>query len=322
MSCRTLSCAAGGAALLVLAAYGGYYAHDVKDRHCWSKYHFINAEVACHGGGVISKAGYAGLQSTLETYIAEQKKSGSISEVALYFRDLENGPVFGINETADFAPASLLKLPLALVYLTQAERNPEVLQEEVSVVNPEWNFYQSYPSSEKIDPRQPHTIEELLIHMLKYSDNDAYGVLQTQIYELHEEDLMKNTFLELGFISPTDITDEVLSVRRYAGILRALYNSSYVNADLSEKVLAWLSGSMFNDGIVGGVPQTIEVAHKFGERILADGAKQLHDCGIIYYPDNPYLLCVMTKGRNFTEMATVIRHISSELYKEIDSRKL
>jgi hypothetical protein len=49
---------------------------------------------------------------------------------------------------------------------------------------------------------------------------------------------------------------------------------------------------------------------------------QLHDCGIIYYPGNPYLLCVMTRGTDWSALEKTIQTISAMTYKEVDSRKL
>jgi hypothetical protein len=66
----------------------------------------------------------------------------------------------------------------------------------------------------------------------------------------------------------------------------------------------------------------IPVAHKFGERTgFAGGVKQLHDCGIVYYPKNPYLLCIMTRGTDFTKLESTIAAVSKMVYQEFDSRK-
>jgi beta-lactamase class A len=112
-------------------------------------------------------------------------------------------------------------------------------------------------------------------------------------------------------------------VKGYSSIFRLLYNSSFLDTENSEKLLATLSESSFNQGLRQGVPENIKISHKFGEReITKTGEKQLHDCGIIYYPTNPYLLCVMTKGKDFKELTRIIGHISSEVYKEFDSRKI
>jgi len=70
------------------------------------------------------------------------------------------------------------------------------------------------------------------------------------------------------------------------------------------------------------VPKEVRVAHKFGELGLPNGEKQLHDCGIIYYPGNPYLLCVMSKGKDSQKLSGIIQTISSMVYKEVDSRKI
>jgi hypothetical protein len=72
------------------------------------------------------------------------------------------------------------------------------------------------------------------------------------------------------------------------------------------------------------------VSHKFGVRnILADGAKptdeptarELHDCGIIYYPNNPYFLCVMTRGKDFPTLEGVIKDISKIAWDEVSKMK-
>ena len=79
-----------------------------------------------------------------------------------------------------------------------------------------------------------------------------------------------------------------------------------------------LSKTTFKEGIVAGVPEGTVVAHKFGQFLsttnTADGV-ELHDCGIIYYPDYPYLLCVMTKGNSLDELKNVIKGISKITYE-------
>ena len=66
------------------------------------------------------------------------------------------------------------------------------------------------------------------------------------------------------------------------------------------------------------------VAHKFGERgiIGQDGIeqKQLHDCGIIYYPNHPYILCVMTRGYKLAELEEIVRTVSKNIYQEVERK--
>ncbi len=92
---------------------------------------------------------------------------------------------------------------------------------------------------------------------------------------------------------------------------------------LSEKALEFLSDVEFTKGLVAGVPKNIAVSHKFGERSIIDSEdiKQLHDCGIIYYPDRPYLLCVMTRGKNLDVLTDNVRVISYLVYDEIESQR-
>ncbi len=91
---------------------------------------------------------------------------------------------------------------------------------------------------------------------------------------------------------------------------------------MSAKALTYLVNSEFKEGIAGGVPSEIKVAHKFGERTLSADLKHLHDCGIVYYPDNPYILCVMTRGNNYQELSNIIKTISKMTYDEVESRKI
>ncbi len=53
----------------------------------------------------------------------------------------------------------------------------------------------------------------------------------------------------------------------------------------------------------------IVIADKYGENDY-DGIKQLHDAGIVYYPESPYLLCIMTKGKKWGVVRETIVDIS------------
>ena len=53
----------------------------------------------------------------IEQFIASTLRSDSVRHISVYFRDLNNGPLFGINEKERFTPASLLKVPLMIAVL-------------------------------------------------------------------------------------------------------------------------------------------------------------------------------------------------------------
>jgi hypothetical protein len=162
--------------------------------------------------------------------------------------------------------------------------------------------------------------------MIKYSDNKAYYVLLDKLHLISpDRDLLKDTFVELGIVDPKDLLDNTISVKSYSSIFIQLFNSSYINnRKSSENVLSLLAESEWKNGLNAGVPVDINIAHKFGERFNFDGngLDQLHDCGIVYYPENPYLLCVMTRGNDYGQLAKVINEISKMFYEEFDSRKI
>jgi hypothetical protein len=84
-----------------------------------------------------------------------------------------------------------------------------------------------------------------------------------------------------------------------------------------------MSEKNFEYGIRSAIPTTITVADKFGERILQEGERQtneLHDCGIVYYPGRPYLLCVMTRGANLSVLPAVLKDISTVVYGAVEAQ--
>ena len=52
-----------------------------------------------------------------------------------------------------------------------------------------------------------------------------------------------------------------------------------------------------------------------------NGERQLHDCGIVYYSNHPYLLCVMTKDKTIENLADAIKDISHLVYEEINKQQ-
>lgn len=290
--------------------------------NCESKYSFINNKIGCTKKIVIKKHEYVKLNQDINSYIAYEKSRNHIHHISVYFRDLHAGPTLGIQEQARFAPASLLKVPLLISYLELAEKEPDLLNKKIIFKNSSDIIEQTSTNSSILKENNQYTVDELLSYMIVQSDNTAYAVLLSTQKILYPKNSFQETLLDLGLISPRTPTEDTITVKAYSSLFRHLYNSSFLSPEMSEKALGLLQKSEFHKGLVAGVPSGTIVAHKFGERDgLTIGEKQLHDCGIIYYPGNPYLLCVMTRGDNFDELAGVIKTVSEKVYKEVDSRK-
>lgn len=313
-------------ALLVGIVCGAAGSFLYRNLSC-GDYKYINQDFRCGENHAISKAAYISLENNLRRFIGEHEVAGDAIKISVYFRDLRMGPTFGVNENDDFVPASLLKLPLVLTYFNLDEQHPglldiQLLYSREALRTPE-TMRQKVPAVSDLREGASYRIEELLRSTLEYSDNLAYRLLIEYMNGSFPNGTgsILRTFQELGIIDPRDVADEVASVRGYASLFRVLYNASYLSIDSSEKVLSWLVRASFDQGLVAGLPKGMLLANKFGERDLPDGTQQLHDCGIVYYPDNPYLLCVMTKGRDWNALTSIIVQISRMVYEEVNSRR-
>lgn len=256
--------------------------------------------------------------SDFEKKFNSLKSKYNIEIASLYFRDLNNGPWIGINEREVFSPASLLKIPVIMALFKYAEKYPEILKEEVLVKesNISEDKNQNIIFEGSLEGGKKYTFLKVAESALKKSDNAAISIILDKISPIYISDV----FYSIG-VPYQDISNEVnLRVKDYAAFFRVLFNSSYLNRDMSEKMLEFLSESDYKNGLVRGVPKDIIVAHKFGERVIGD-TRQLHDCGIVYYPKNPYLLCVMTRGGTFENEENFISDISNYVYLEFEKQK-
>jgi beta-lactamase class A len=279
-------------------------------------YKFINPLLSCDTPFTNQDVNTSRLKHKVEQIVEDQINKKQISFASVYYRDMNNGPWFGIEEKELFSPASLIKVPLMIAYFKQAENDPNFLHTKLANNVPHDPSQNIIPST-TLTPNQEYTIEELIERMIKYSDNDAYYLLHKN---MREENILR-IYADLGIdLSPAvnNPGGNIISVKNYASFFRVLFNASYLNPEMSEKALAILNQSEYKDGIVNGLPKNTIVAHKFGERQYeATGDKQLHDCGIVYSSSNPYLICIMTRGREFSKMSRTVQQISSEIHRQL-----
>ena len=286
-----------------------------EERSYNEKLQFISPLLECNGGQTVELKSF---KSDIEKLANTLKAKSEITDLSVYFREMNNGLWFGINENIEFSPASLLKFPLMIAYLKEAEKNPKILDDTLTYTENE-NLYdkQNFKPEITLEVGTQYTVKDLVGRMIVHSDNSAQALLMKNATYFWQR-----PFAELEINPPgTESVEDYMSVVEYARFFRVLYNASYINPQYSNLALGILSESKFKEGLAKGVPSDIAVAHKFGERTI-DNVKQLHDCGIVYHPDNPYLLCIMTRGKDFNQLTNAIQQISQKIYTGVDSQKI
>ena len=151
--------------------------------------------------------------------------------------------------------------------------------------------------------------------MIVYSDNNSYELLIENI----DNQILRQVYLNLGIDLDKAMeipAGNIISVKNYASFFRILFNASYLNPPSSNELLDMLTRTTFKKGLVAGVGQGTTIAHKFGERYFSDTfERQLHDCGIVYSPQKPYLVCIMTRGTDLNSLTQSIKAISSTIFQ-------
>ena len=275
-------------------------------------YTFISPLLDCGSPTTMSSSS---LSDAINRVITQEKNAGHITQAAVYFRDLNNGPVIGINQYEKFNPASLMKVPLMMAYLRWAEVDPTVMSKKLVFENMDDTLEQNIVPPTQLEAGKSYSVGMLLDLLITESHNGALMVLGNAIDQRYLEETYKRLSMDTEILQSKPAEYEV-TVREFSTYFRVLYNASYLSPEMSEKALAMLARTEFVEGIVSGIPQGTLVAHKFGERKIAEtGEMQIHDCGIVYAPDKPYLICIMTRGDDVTELSSAIAALSKGVYE-------
>ena len=277
---------------------------------------FVNPLLDCPASSAATPPSQAALENEISDYVSRKTKTLDVREIAVYFRDLNNGPAFGISPRSKFSTASLLKVPVMIGVFKRTETRPGLLDERVVYdrsLHDIPNLTQTVDPPEPLVPGKSYSVRELIERMIILSDNAASAML---ISYLPDIDVVK-VLQEMGVKMEVREDDVSITVRSYASVFRILYNATYLNKAMSNKALSLLARSRLRVGLPAGAPEDVPVAHKFGERTIGT-VSQFHDCGIVYHPQRPYLLCVMTRGRSYPPLVKTVAEVSRMVFEKVN----
>jgi len=251
---------------------------------------------------------FSPLRTALNKYFELNNLSGS-----LYFEYLPTGTSIRIAGEDKEVAASLIKLPAAMELYKAHELGKIDLDSEIELKT-EWldsGFGELY----KKGVGHKLTLREAVEIMLRDSDNTALKAVSVTMMGLVPREENPFNFLDTEFFQNPDLTVSI-SARSYSSFLKCLYFSCYLNKQDSQELLGYLSETKFEDRIVAGVDDGVNVAHKVGNYKQDTQS----DCGIVYLDRKNYLLCVLIEGPDNTETDAKIADISKLAFEYLRNK--
>lgn len=227
---------------------------------------------------------------------------------ALYFEYLPTGVSIGVNEKLEFSPRSLIKVPIVMALYRYQERVGLAIDGELEIKSSQLD--NRFGDLWKRGAGAKISLQDAVTLALTESDNTAANILSDAIPLVDYKEIYEG--LDINF--PEDNTELKLSAKQYASVLKALYFSSLLSKENSQKILGLLTHTVFTDKLSFPISKDILVAHKVGN--LADELFQ--DCGIIYLPQRQYLLCMISQSTE-SEARSRMQLISREIFNYLQS---
>lgn len=250
-----------------------------------------------------TRINFSPLRRDLNQYFADKRFEGSV-----YFEYLPTGTSVRVNPDVKYRAASLIKLPVAMEFYKAVEQGKLTLDQTITLKE-EW-LNDRFGSLYEKGPGYQLTLEEAAEIMIKESDNTALRIIIDATANLGIEDRALGALdIELKTYKDGSID---IGTRSYSSFLKCLYFACYNTKQHSQAILELLATTPFNDRLVAGIDdKTIKTAHKIG----VFNTEVQSDCGIVYVPDNNYVLCVMLEGDNNEQTNRSIAEISRLVYQ-------
>lgn len=234
------------------------------------------------------------------------------TQYSFYFEYLPSGTAIRIGDDNQLVAASLIKLPLVMNLYRAAELKKIDLDKEVTIQESELDG--GYGDLYLKGAGQKFTLRQLAQHALEESDNTAaHAIYDHTMSLLKEED---QSLAQLDIDQDMENGQAVINAKSYASILKSLYFASFVNRVSSNEILGYLTHSTEHNRLTKNLPADVKVAHKNG---VNDQSWAESDCGIIYAPKRPYMLCIMI-GLPEDQSETLMADVSKIIYDYVISQ--
>lgn len=251
--------------------------------------------------------------SPLRKELTKIVESYPSADISIYFEYLNTGANISINGDLRQKPASLSKLPLAIIILHKIEQG-EISLSDIKTITQEdksstWGELFKEPVGTEI------SIKQLIGEMIINSDNTAQNILFKLVTEKDVEDIVSGIGIEELFNEEGEV-----SVKEYSRLLRTLYTGLYLSLENSEELLNLMTLSTRERYIPNTLPKSVPVAHKFG----TDNTNgYFNDSGIIYAKNRPYILIVLVSAKEDAsqlDAQKIISEISQEAYNHVEKK--
>lgn len=236
-------------------------------------------------------------------------------DVSMYVQNLRDGNNFAIQENKGAFPASLNKIPVAVLVMNRIEKGELSFDTSITIdksllINDSNEIY--YENNQL-------PVKVLFDRMLQESDNTAFGHLLKKINVRDLNSLM--TYYDIDaehsyrYTSESDMENNVLlTPQSFANMFSSLYYSTILNATDSEYILDLLANSTLNMNIIAQLSNNVTVSHKWGY-YSNDNASTFNDCGIMYIGSGRILYCVIIRNQTTTFSEGILGGVINNIYE-------
>ena len=256
-----------------------------------------------------TQAELAALREKIKVLLGSEAENYGVSIVGL-----RSGKELSLNAATILPPASVSKLPYALLVLRDAQNGVISLEDTYPVLG----VTKAYPSDALYHVRSGTqlTYRELLEYLIHASDNTAMMTLERYLggRDAFNERVRTELGVEL-FRDPHETTATEVG-KLLAGVWAGDYLDFYHNHFLIYELLG-RTYQTFDDRIVAGVEDydDIFVAHKIGSINSRETGLTYHDAGIIYGPWDDLAVVVLNQHTTESEATQKIQEITRLAYE-------
>ncbi len=249
---------------------------------------------------------YDPLKEVLQSYINENNLNLSI-----YVVNLRDGASMNIKASTSFPPASMHKVPIAILVAQDIEERKLNWTTMIPINDADRSssWGELYKTTAKELP-----VRVLFEKMLRESDNTAFMALGEQIKTEDYDHLISDY---LGYFSSKvegNKENPLISPRSMYSIFSSLYLSTILQPNDSEYILSLLTNTSFDIHSFAHLPADVIVAQKFGEN-YEHGLQTFNDCGIMYVREMKVFYCLMSNGIPQEKAASTAGYIVSQIYQ-------